>query len=520
VTGVRGIGVSAGRASGPVVLLASRRTEPVEDPALALELVATDLEELAAELEGEPAEILLSQAAMARDPELSAAAAEGVAAGRSAAEALEIASEPYRAALSVARGEYQRERAADIEEVIRRAVGRIEGLAEAERTPPVPGILVGTRISPADTAAVPLRHLLGIVSAEGGAKSHAAIVARSLGVPAVAGVDPAQLAGLSAGEWIEIDGDEGWVQVLAGDSAGGRTLTPTRPSPIAQSEVEVDDRFAARVRANVGSVAEAELAASVGLRSAGLVRTEFLLADRAAFAVERQVELYRSILERLPGEVVFRLLDSGADKPHPGIPVVDSPNPALGLRGARLLLRNPELPESQLRALCRLGEPERVSVLVPMITRTEELSEIRRLAERVFEEEGVRLAVGSMIEVPVAALSAAELAKESDFLSIGTNDLLQYLFAADRAAAELDHLIEPLPPSAWRLLRSVIDAAVSARTPIGICGELAADETACGALLALGADYISIGPAGAASVRASLAARSDEEWSELAQELA
>lgn len=519
MTRISGIGVSAGRASGPVVLLGSEQTEPVEDPALALAQVAKDLEEMAADLEGELADILLAQAAMARDPEISAATLEALAAGHSPVDALEIASQPFRTALAAARGDYQRQRAADLDEIVKRAVGRIEGEVKGERTPPVPGILMGARISPADTASVPPGQLLGIVSGEGGARSHAAIVARSLGVPAVSGIDAAQLAGFSAGDWIEVDGDRGLVERLVGPRRH-QSISLGEAAGSDQDSREVgDDRCAADIRANVGSTAEGELAVAAGLRSAGLVRTEFLLTDRAAFEVERQVELYRAILELMPGEIVFRLLDIGADKPHPGVPAVDSPNPALGLRGARLLLRNPELARSQLRALCRLGEPERISALVPMVTRVEELLEIRGLAETVFAEEGVRLAIGSMIEVPAAALSAAELAAESDFLSIGTNDLLQYLFAADRGTAELDHLTEPLPASVWRLLRSVIDSGRGAAIPVGVCGEMAADELACGALLALGADYISIGPAASSSVRTAVSSRTEAEWEKLAYEL-
>jgi phosphotransferase system enzyme I (PtsI) len=502
LTAIKGIGISPGRAVGPAVLLAASPVEPVADPARALALVAEELEQLAAGLDGEMAEILVAQAAIARDPELAAATAKAAAAGHPAAEALRIAAEPFRVALAGARGDYQRERAADVDAIVARAAERVNGSADRERTPPVPGILVSSTISPADTATVPLAHLLGLVCAEGGATSHVAIVARSLGVPAVSGVDPAALARLSPGQGIEIDGDAGTIEILGG---GPRSASPRRIAEADGGAAAAPPETAHDIRANLGSVAEAELAAGLGLTSAGLVRTEFLLPDRSALDVDRQLEVYGELLDRLPGSLIFRLLDIGADKPHAGLPVVEAPNPALGLRGARLLIRNPELLQNQVTALCRLGRPERVSIMIPMVTRVEELRLLRALVEETFEREGVRLPLGSMIEVPAAALAAAELAEESDFLSVGTNDLLQYLFAADRGLPELDSLVKPLPPTAWGLLRSMAEAAKQAEVSIGVCGELAADPAIAGALFDLGVDYVSVGPSSAPELRAALA---------------
>jgi phosphoenolpyruvate-protein kinase (PTS system EI component) len=517
MTAIKGIGIAPGRAVGPAVLLSAKTAEPVTDPARALELVAGELEELASRLEGEMAEILLAQASIARDPELSGAAEEASRAGHPAAEALRIAAEPFRAALAAARGEYQRERAADVAEVVTRATKRIEGSADSERTPPIPGILVSPIVSPADTATVPLSDLLGIVSAEGGANSHVAIVARSLGVPAVSGIDPAALAELSAGQGIEIDGGAGTVKVVTGrlGSSARRRIVTGEGRLVATPDGRTFD-----IRANLGSVAEAELAAGVGLTSAGLIRTEFLLPQRGALQVDRQVEIYHDLLDRLPGDLIFRLLDIGADKPHPGVPAVESPNPALGLRGARLLIRNPALLEKQVKALCRLGQPDRVSIMVPMVTRVEELRDIRGRVEEIFDREGVRLPLGSMIEVPAAALAARELAEESDFLSVGTNDLLQYLFAVDRGLPQLDSLVDPLPPAAWSLLGSVMEAAKAADISIGVCGELAADPALAGLLIGLGADYVSVGPSSVSGVRAALSAKAPAEWSRLAAQVA
>jgi phosphoenolpyruvate-protein kinase (PTS system EI component) len=531
---MNGIGVSPGRARGPAVLLSTAgRGRSIDDPVGALGMVADELEQLASPLRGELRDILMAQASIARDPELSTAIREASRSGRPPAEALRLGAEPFREALAGARSEYQRERAADLTEVVGRAARRLEGTGQPERTPPVPGILVGPVVSPADTATVPLDQLLGIVSADGGAKSHVAIVARSLGIPAVSGVDPSTLAALCPGQWIEIDGTCGTIEVFS-DEQGGSTFSAKSSdsdehggsTPSAKRAGSDEHHHDCRpadsshdIRANIGSLAEAELACRMGIGSAGLIRTEFLLPDQRALEVDRQVEVYRELLAQLPGELVFRLLDLGADKPHPAVPTPAAPNPALGLRGARLLLRHPALLEDQLEALCRLGEPDRVAILVPMVTRVAELRAVRALAERAFARLGVRLPLGSMIEVPAAALAARELAAESDFISVGTNDLLQYLFAADRGVTELDSLVEPLPAATWRLLGEVMQAARCEGTPVGICGELAADPELAGALLALGADYISMGPAAAPAVRSALASKTPEEWLAVAEQL-
>jgi phosphoenolpyruvate-protein kinase (PTS system EI component) len=509
-------GVSPGRAAGPIVVVAARRSEPVEDPVCALELVAEELEGLAGETGGEVGEILIAQAAIARDPQLAAGAEARMTAGDGPRDALRVSAEPFLEALRASRGDYQRQRAQDVEEVVRRAVGHMAGMAEGERRPPVPGILASASVSPAETAAIPAGQLLGIVSAEGGENSHAAIVARSLGIPAIVGLSAEELEGLAPGRWVEIDGDRGTIET-AGDAASW-AYPPTAAFPA--DGAEAAPRPPANVRANIGSIAEADAAAAAGLQAAGLIRTEFLLAEREALEPARQQALYAEIAERIAGPLVFRLLDVGADKPHPGIPPIESRNPALGVRGVRLLLREPNLLRAQLEALCRLDEAERVSVLIPMVARLDELLALREIADSVFSAEGVRLPVGTMIEIPSAALDAARLAASSDFLSIGTNDLIQYLFAADRGLAELDRIPEPLPPPVWQLLADVIAAGRRAGIEVGVCGELGADPEAGGALLAMGASYVSVGPGSAASVGTALGARGQVEWSELAARLA
>jgi phosphoenolpyruvate-protein kinase (PTS system EI component) len=266
------------------------------------------------------------------------------------------------------------------------------------------------------------------------------------------------------------------------------------------------------LRANVGSLVEADLAREVGLTASGLVRTEFLFAGReSAPSVSEQVAAYDEILARLPGEVLVRALDAGSDKPLPYLPQRPSANPALGERGIRLLLRAPGLLADQVRALCRSAAPERVGLMLPMVSQPSELAAARRIATEVFADEGVELAVGAMIEVPIAALGIDALVPEADFLSVGTNDLLQYLFASDRAAADDVPWDEP-PPAVWRLLAHVFEVAAAAGLPAGVCGELAGDPRWAGAVWGLGATTLSVAPARAAAVAEALATRSAAAW--------
>jgi phosphotransferase system enzyme I (PtsI) len=510
-----GAGVSPGRARGPVVRLSSRSTAPVPDPVLALRIVAGELRALADRVGGESGDILMAQAAMADDPEVASAVTSAIADGLAPGEAVEAAFAPFRAALAGARGEYHRGRVDDIDEIVRRARARTEGHGPRERQPPVAGILVGETISPADTASVPPQELLGIVSGDGSGVSHAAIVARSLGIPAVVGA-AGVTAELQAGEWIVIDGDSGLVErVPDGDRTAFTTRPTTQPGTLSP---RTRDGHPVDLRANVGSLAEARAARAAGLRSSGLVRTEFLFAGRdRAPSVDVQAASYAALLDALPGELIFRALDAGADKPLPYLQQEPSANPALGTRGIRLLLKHPELLADQVRALCRAGAPERTKLMLPMISRARELKDARAVAREVFADEGVELSIGAMIEVPAAALTVDGLVPEADFFSVGTNDLVQYLFATDRtAAAGPDEAGEP---ALWRLLRALFGAAVDAGRSAGVCGELAARPEWAGALWALGATSLSVAPAQAAAVSAALATQDAAEWSARATSL-
>ncbi len=516
-----GLGSSPGIARGPVVVLRPRPVEGplVEAPADALRAVAAELERLAESVPGAAAEILIAQAAMAADPQLLEDAARRHAGGADAVQALRDAVAPYREALASARGAYQRERAADLDEILRRAIAVLERSDGVERHPPVPGILVGTSISPADTALFEPAELLGVVSSDGGDLSHVAILSRSLGIPAVLGVGAA-VERLAAGSWVAIDGSEGTVEaVAAGDAYAPREAAP---APVRrEGPARTADDVPVHLHVNVGDERDASRAAALGVEGAGLVRTEILFAGRdEAPTVDEQRQVYDALLDALPGPVSMRVLDAGSDKPLRYVAHDAGPNPALGERGIRLLLRNPQLLRDQVRALCRSRHAERIRVLLPMVARAEELRRTRALLEPVFAEEGRTLPLGAMIEVPAAALCADALAAESEFLSIGTNDLLQYLFAVDRVSALTRELVEPLPEGVWRLLRAVFRAGAARGIEVGVCGELAADADAGGILWALGATSLSVGPGQVEGVRTALGQRTAEEWKALAAQVA
>jgi phosphotransferase system enzyme I (PtsI) len=515
-----GLGTSAGVARGPVVVLRPRPADGpiIEDPVQALRAVASELQSLAESVGGAAAGILEAQALMAADPQLLANVADRHGSGQSGVEALRQAVAPFRAALEGARGDYQRERVADLDEILRRAISAMERRNGVDRHPPVPGILVGTSISAADTALFAPSELLGVVSSDGGHLSHLAILARSLGIPAVLGVG-ARVGDLEAGTWVAVDGSEGTVESVpsSGRSYGRRSAPPVRASY--EGPARTADGVAVRVQVNLGDVADARRAATLGVDGAGLVRTELVFAGRdTAPSVDEQRAAYDELLDELSGPVAVRVIDAGADKPLRYVAHDSGPNPALGERGIRLLLRNVDLLTAQVRALCRSRHAERIKVLLPMVTRAEELHRVRQLLEPVFASEGRALEVGAMIEVPAAAICVREIASEAAFISIGTNDLLQYLFAVDRVSALTREIIDPLPADVWRLLAGVFDAAAAHGIEASVCGELAAEADGGGILWALGATSLSVSPGRVDDVREALRRRTADEWRALASD--
>ncbi|MGI5206901.1 phosphoenolpyruvate--protein phosphotransferase [Spirillospora sp. CA-108201] len=523
---MQGAGVSPGVGTGPVRTIAGAVPEPPagsrhggdagaeRDSALAaLEAVAADLEErgerAAAAGNTDGRDVLNAQALMARDPGLADGVGARVGEGTSAARAVFEAFGVYREMLAGA-GEYMAARVTDLDDIRDRAVARLLGL-------PVPGVpesdepfvLVARDLAPADTAVLDPAQVVAFVTEEGGPTSHTAILARTMGVPAVVALPGA--ASLAEGIRVLVDGAAGTVLPDPSDAqvAEARAAAAARASALQESTGPgaTRDGHPVPLLANVGGPKDVEAALANGAEGVGLYRTEFLFLDRAAPpSDEEQEEAYRKVLEAFPeGRVVVRTLDAGADKPLAFLPAPgEEPNPALGERGLRMMRRHPDVLASQLAALTRAaaGLGVKLQVMAPMVTDAEEAASFAAACR----EAGVEHP-GVMIEVPAAALRARDLAPEVEFFSIGTNDLTQYACAADRQIGGLAHLQDPWQPAVLDLVAPAAGAGV----PCGVCGEAAADPALACVLVGLGVTSLSMSAPSLPLVRAALARHTLEE---------
>ncbi|GAA0491606.1 multiphosphoryl transfer protein (MTP) [Paractinoplanes deccanensis] len=414
---------------------------------------------------------------------------------------------------------YQRARAADVravgDQVLRALIGApapavTTDAPTGDDAPPAAaggGVLIAADLTPARAALLDPSRVAGVLLAAGSPTSHAAILIRTRGLPAVVGAGP-DVLDIPAGTEIALDGTAGEFAVAppppvlasfrerASHEAALRTAARSHAS---EPAVTVDGVTVA-VGANIGDVGDARAAAANGADLAGLVRTEFLFQDRAtAPGVDEQVAVYRRIAEALGGRrVTLRTLDAGSDKPVPYLPAPAEANPFLGVRGLRLSLLHPDVFADQLLAVVRVAREAPVSLMFPMVTTVDELRRARLLLDEAVARDGAGrppdLRVGMMVEVPAAALRAADFVPYADFLSVGTNDLTQYTLAAERGNAALASLASGLDPAVERLVGEVCRAAGD-RVPVAVCGELAADERAVPRLLAAGVRQLSVAPA-------------------------
>lgn len=409
-----------------------------------------------------------------------------------------------------------RRRADEIGEIARRLVRNLT------RSPfrsfaglPEGAILVAEALRPADAALLDPSRLAGVVTEEGGADGHTAVMLRALGVPAVLGA--AGLAhAMKPGDVAVVDGTAGTVVL----NPAALTLTAARKAVTAFARERqrytrlrrlpavTQDGVAVELQANLELPVELPLIVQSGAVGIGLLRTEFLFMNRETIPDEAvQTESYRTIVEAMHGDpVTIRVLDWGGEKEIEAltlagvVPEIADTNPALGLRGIRLLLRRPELFETQLAAILRASVAGPVRVLLPMVTTVGEVRAAREVYERVarrLRRRGERIPeklppLGIMIETPGAALSADALALEADFFSIGTNDLTAYTLAVDRAESDVAELYDPIHPAVLRLVQFATEAALRMRMPVAICGELAAAPKLTPLLLGLGVRSLSM----------------------------
>jgi phosphoenolpyruvate-protein phosphotransferase (PTS system enzyme I) len=462
-------------------------------------------------------EILSAQSMIAADPILAERAESAVRSGLPGPHAVTEAFGSFRSML-VEAGGYLAERAADLDDISARVIAILlqlpmPGLPESAE----PFVLVARDLAPADTAGLDPSTVLALVTVEGGPTSHTAIIARSLGIPAVVACRGA--SDVAEGATVVVDGDGG-VVIVGPDAA---LLADVQERKERRAELERSSRGPGRtsdghpvaLMLNVGQ--EKDLGgATADAEGVGLLRTEFLFLDRVNEpSAEEQEDSYRRVFQAFPGQkVVVRTLDAGADKPVKWLDLGAGQNPALGVRGLRTARRYPEVLARQLDAIARAasGSDADVWVMAPMVSNATEAAAFVAQAH----EHGVARA-GIMVEVPSAAICADEIAGVVDFFSIGTNDLCQYVAATDRMIGELSDLLDHWQPALLRLVRAVVEGARAAAIPVGVCGESASDPLFALVLAGLGVSSLSMSPTSLAPVRASLAAHSVDECRNLAE---
>jgi phosphotransferase system enzyme I (PtsI) len=519
-----GIGASEGVAVGPSFVPATGRPEPERDRITegeveaelarfkkATEAVAASLLETGDRLRSsgqeEEAGIFEFHVEMAEDPELATSVEERVRNLQSPEAAVLAAGEEY-AAQFAEMDEYMAARSDDVRDVTGQIsaelMGRSNSTFAAMQTP---SIVLARSLAPSDTARLRAGLALGFVTAEGSRTSHVSIMARSMGIPAVVGVGEALEEALDA-KRVAIDGNEGMAitdpdeETVARFQRMSAALAEERAALDEYRHVEARTSEGRRIEvaANLGSASEAEDALGWGAEGVGLFRTEFLFMEREELPSEdEQYEAY-SAVARVFGEkpVIIRTLDVGGDKDLPGVDQAHEENPFLGWRGIRMSLDAPDLFEPQLRAILRAAADGNIRVMFPMVADVGELEAAKTMLQESkaeLEAEGVKtgtLETGVMIETPAAALCAAELAKGSDFFSIGTNDLVQYTLAADRGNERLRRLQSADHPAVLALIRQTCEAANAAGIPVGVCGEAAGEPEMIPKLISLGVTELSM----------------------------
>jgi phosphotransferase system enzyme I (PtsI) len=517
-----GIGVSPGAVFAPVARLAPvpappADTGPEPDPAAALaqaraalEAVAADLDDRAEAATGTTADILDALSMMPRDPALADQVEKALANGRSTPYAVIDAYGFFRSALEAAGG-YLAERAADLDDLRDRTVAVLLGRPMPGLPDPGhPFVLVAKDLAPADTAALDPATVVAIITEQGGPTSHTAILAKSMGLPAVVACPAA--AALADGTEVLVDGGTG---LIVPDPEPGRVrrvldAEAKRTAALAASRGpgRTADGYAVQLLVNLGSRADLAAAAAVDSEGVGLFRTEFLFLDReTAPTVDEQAEAYGQVFAAFSGrKVVVRTLDAGADKPLAFVDHGDEPNPALGVRGIRLARTEAgaALLDDQLTAISAAAAKHSadVWVMAPMVATPGEAAAFTDQCRA----HGLPTA-GTMIEVPAAALRASRLLDGCDFASLGTNDLGQYTLAADRMNGALAELLDPWQPALLDLVSLAAEAGREAEKPVGVCGEAASDPLLACVLVGLGVTSLSMAPGAVAAVRAELSTR-------------
>ncbi|GAP09921.1 phosphotransferase System HPr (HPr) Family [Bellilinea caldifistulae] len=430
--------------------------------------------------------------------------------------------------------DYLKQRAVDVQDVGNQVLRELSGEAHQKIVFSEPVILVADDLTPTETASLDLERVQGIALLSGGATSHSAILARSLGIPAVTGL-PIRIKQIPQQTLAALDGFKGEVLIQPDESTrqefeSRRTRWLEEKQRLLASTHQAAvtlDGLAIEVAANVGNLADAQTAVQNGADGVGLLRTEFLFLTRqTAPTEEEQYQAIHQIGMTLQGKpVIVRTLDVGGDKPLPYINQQPEANPFLGVRALRLSLQQPDLFRTQLRAILRAGADTHLRIMFPMVATIEEVLQANQFLEKIhaeLEEEGLShrwpIETGIMVEIPSAAIVADALAEHVAFFSIGTNDLTQYTMAAERGNPQLNYLNDALHPAVLRLIGEVTQAAEKHGKWVGVCGELAGDPEAVAILIGLGVRELSVNAAGIPRVKAIVRALTTEKAQQIARQ--
>ena len=531
---LRGVAASPGVAHGPWVRFERKApvsrgvtTEPEAEVGrliAASEAVGRASEKLANQVRAaghtDEAEVFSAHAMIARDPDLLDAATATIRTERAdAVAAITAAAKAVADQLRALGDELLAGRAADVIDVGDRVARELSGAVDGDMRLVEPSIVVAEDLPPSLTATLPRDRLLGIALEASSPTAHAAILARAYGIPAVVGATGllAALDAAGSGSPLALDGESGEILVapttedLARYEARAGAMRRDRDRDVDEAKLPTvtKDGTSVELVANIGSPGEAARAVTLGARGVGLFRTEFLFLERSSPPSEdEQAAAYAEVVAAFaPHPVTIRLLDVGGDKPIPYLPLKAENNPFLGVRALRLADRRPDIFVTQLRACLRAAVKGRVKVMAPMVADAGDVATLRQLAERARKElvaEGQPIGdidLGVMLEIPSAILTADTYARELKFVSIGTNDLLQYTLAADRGNPALERYRDSLHPALLQLVRLAVEAAGRAGIELSVCGEMAGDPDAALVLVGLGVRVLSVSAGSLGAVR-------------------
>ena len=547
-----GIAGSEGIAAGEAYVYLNNQTE-IDKETIAADAINTEIEKLNEgielsrtqlmrlkekvlhEFDKSKAQIFEAHIMMLEDPEFTGAAREAITSDSvNAAYAVQKVADSFIAVFEQIEDDYMRARAADIKDVSSRLIRNILGICSWDLLSiNRPVIIVSHDLTPSDTALMNKNHVLGFTTDVGGSTSHTAIMARSLGIPAVLGLGDIS-SKIKDGDYLIIDGFEG--KLIINPSQEQKAEYEKKISQYKEQRKKLEevsslpavtlDGRRIEISCNIGTPEDVYGALENGGDGVGLFRTEFLYMNSSSLPdEEEQYEKYRKAAELLQGKpLIIRTLDIGGDKKLPYLPIPEEMNPFLGWRAIRICLERQDIFKTQLRAILRASADGNILIMFPMISGVGEVREAKKILEEVKEElrrEKIKfdekIRIGIMVEIPTAAMTADAIAKEVDFFSIGTNDLCQYALAVDRMNPKVANLYQPLHPGILRLIKNVIEASHKNGKFTGMCGEMAGTKEACLILLGLGLDEFSMSAASIPAIKDIVRNVTSEQAEEIAR---